>query len=156
MPLPSILMHCHSKVILSPAHQPWARTCPVVRLSRQKFGTRFQPPWIISCLTTPTFVGAPLQGVFKDRIWSILGAFDFRPFPQTEGQRGASSILFWWYPNCCATSKRQMASCWYNVNVSVSCGTIHGRQVGANSSSFPPDVCKAGCRAWNLISVQFV
>ena len=36
------------------------------------------------------------------------------------------------------------------------CGTMHGRQVGANSSTFPRDVCKAGCRAWNLISVQFV
>ena len=37
--------------------QPWARTFPVVRLSRQNFGRSFQPPWITRCLTTPTSAG---------------------------------------------------------------------------------------------------
>ena len=45
----------------------------------------------------PLLLGAPLQGVFKDRIWSILDAFDFRPFPQTEGREKQSWTL--WMPS---------------------------------------------------------
>ena len=114
---------------------PWARTFPVVRLSRQKFGTSFQPPWAV--WQPPLLLGAPLQGVFKDRIWSILDAFDFRPFPQTEGREKQS-----WTCGCQAIFSR---SAW----------SLRG--CGGHITCGPQSwLGKSGCSFWGCFATQNV
>ena len=76
-----------------------------------------------------------------------------------SGAHECCFFVAWWPASTCLAASgasgipiavRQASNKWLLVDttfVSVSCGTMHGRQVGANWSTFPRDVCKADCRA---------